>query len=170
MERYIVRMDELGKITIPKNIRDNLGFTSLENVEILVKKNEIVVRTYSPILKIKEIAKAITDTLSYALNHNVIITDLNNIIVSSDKSLLNKKVSENLKFSIFRRENILEIHNKNINISSNTIINTPYIINSIVSKGNVIGLLIIYDELKGVDDIDYKISSVVANFIGKYVE
>jgi len=169
MKNYICRVDELGKLSLPKTIMDNLGIKVLDNVEIIEKSNFILIRSYSPLLKIRSFIYDICNNLCYALNHNIIITDLNSIISSNNKSLYKKKISDNLKFSILRRENILEVHNKELILSKSTILNTPYIINSIISKGNVIGLIIIYD-VNGVDEVDYKISSCVANFIGKYVE
>ena len=169
MKTYICRVDELRKLSLPKNIMDNLGIKVLDNVEIIEKNNFVILRSYSPLLKIRSLINEICNNLCYALNHNVIVTDLNSIISSNVKGLSNKKISDNLKFSILRRENILEIHDKELILTNRFILNTPYIINSIVSKGNVIGLIIIYD-VNGVDEVDYKISSCVSNFIGKYVE
>lgn len=76
-------------------------------------------------------------------------------------------ISDQLKKSIFRRENILETHPKNLVIGKEKK-TTPYIINSIISHGDIVGLLIIYSDK--VDLIDYKISKEVSKFIGKYIE
>ena len=165
MERYIKRIDELGKISLPKVIIDKYNLHSGSSIEITIKNNIIVLRDYSPLKRYKYIIYDIASSLSKALEHNVVITDLNSILYSSEKEM--GFISDQLKKSIFRRENILETHPKNLVIGKEKK-TTPYIINSIISHGDIVGLLIIYSDK--VDLIDYKISKEVSKFIGKYIE
>lgn len=165
MEKYIKRIDELGKISLPKVIIDKYNLHSGSSIEITIKNNIIVLRNYSPLKRYKYIIYDIASSLSKALEHNVVITDLNSILYSSEKEM--GFISDQLKKSIFRRENILETHPKNLVIGKEKK-TTPYIINSIISHGDIVGLLIIYSDK--VDLIDYKISKEVSKFIGKYIE
>ena len=165
MEKYIKRIDELGKISLPKVIIDKYNLHSGSSIEITIKNNIIVLRDYSPLKRYKYIIYDIASSLSKALEHNVVITDLNSILYSSEKEM--GFISDQLKKSIFRRENILETHPKNLVIGKEKR-TTPYIINSIISHGDIVGLLIIYSDK--VDLIDYKISKEVSKFIGKYIE
>ena len=165
MEKYIKRIDELGKISLPKVIIDKYNLHSGSSIEITIKNNIIVLRDYSPLKRYKHIIYDIASSLSKALEHNVVITDLNSILYSSEKEM--GFISDQLKKSIFRRENILETHPKNLVIGKEKK-TTPYIINSIISHGDIVGLLIIYSDK--VDLIDYKISKEVSKFIGKYIE
>ena len=165
MEKYIKRIDELGKISLPKVIIDKYNLHSGSSIEITIKNNIIVLRDYSPLKRYKYIIYDIALSLSKALEHNVVITDLNSILYSSEKEM--GFISDQLKKSIFRRENILETHPKNLVIGKEKK-TTPYIINSIISHGDIVGLLIIYSDK--VDLIDYKISKEVSKFIGKYIE
>lgn len=165
MEKYIKRIDELGKISLPKVIIDKYNLHSGSSIEITIKNNIIVLRDYSPLKRYKYIISDIASSLSKALEHNVVITDLNSILYSSEKEM--GFISDQLKKSIFRRENILETHPKNLVIGKEKK-TTPYIINSIISHGDIVGLLIIYSDK--VDLIDYKISKEVSKFIGKYIE
>lgn len=165
MEKYIKRIDELGKISLPKVIIDKYNLHSGSSIEITIKNNIIVLRDYSPLKRYKYIIYDIASSLSKALEHNVVITDLNSILYSSEKEM--GFISDQLKKSIFRRENILETHPKNLVIGKEKK-TTPYIINSIISHGDIVGLLIIYSYK--VDLIDYKISKEVSKFIGKYIE
>ena len=164
MEKYIKRIDELGKISLPKVIIDKYNLHSGSSIEITIKNNIIVLRDYSPLKRYKYIIYDIASSLSKALEHNVVITDLNSILYSSEKEM--GFISDQLKKSIFRRENILETHPKNLVIGKEKK-TTPYIINSIISHGDIVGLLIIYSDK--VDLIDYKISKEVSKFIGKYI-
>ena len=165
MEKYIKRIDELGKISLPKVIIDKYNLHSGSSIEITIKNNIIVLKDYSPLKRYKYIIYDIASSLSKALEHNVVITDLNSILYSSEKEM--GFISDQLKKSIFRRENILETHPKNLVIGKEKK-TTPYIINSIISHGDIVGLLIIYSDK--VDLIDYKISKEVSKFIGKYIE
>lgn len=165
MEKYIKRIDELGKISLPKVIIDKYNLHPGSSIEITIKNNIIVLRDYSPLKRYKYIIYDIASSLSKALEHNVVITDLNSILYSSEKKM--GFISEQLKKSIFRRENILETHPKNLVIGKEKK-TTPYIINSIICHGDIVGLLIIYSDK--VDLIDYKISKEVSKFIGKYIE
>ena len=165
MEKYIKRIDELGKISLPKVIIDKYNLHSGSSIEITIKNNIVVLRDYSPLKRYKYIIYDIASSLSKALEHNVVITDLNSILYSSEKEM--GFISDQLKKSIFRRENILETHPKNLVIGKEKK-TTPYIINSIISHGDIVGLLIIYSDK--VDLIDYKISKEVSKFIGKYIE
>lgn len=165
MEKYIKRIDELGKISLPKVIIDKYNLHSGSSIEITIKNNIIVLRDYSPLKRYKYIIFDIASSLSKALEHNVVITDLNSILYSSEKEM--GFISDQLKKSIFRRENILETHPKNLVIGKENK-TTPYMINSIISHGDIVGLLIIYSDK--VDLIDYKISKEVSKFIGKYIE
>ena len=165
MEKYIKRIDELGKISLPKVIIDKYNLHSGSSIEITIKNNIIVLRDYSPLKRYKYIIYDIASSLSKALEHNVVITDLNSILYSSEKEM--GFISDQLKKSIFRRENILETHPKNLVIGKEKK-TTPYIINSIISHGDIVGLLIIYSDK--VELIDYKISKEVSKFIGKYIE
>lgn len=165
MEKYIKRIDELGKISLPKVIIDKYNLHYGSSIEITIKNNIIVLRDYSPLKRYKYIIYDIASSLSKALEHNVVITDLNSILYSSEKEM--GFISDQLKKSIFRRENILETHPKNLVIGKEKK-TTPYIINSIISHGDIVGLLIIYSDK--VDLIDYKISKEVSKFIGKYIE
>ena len=165
MEKYIKRIDELGKISLPKVIIDKYNLHSGSSIEITIKNNIIVLRDYSPLKRYKYIIYDIASSLSKALEHNVVITDLNSILYSSEKEM--GFISDQLKKSIFRRENILETHPKNLVIGKEKK-TTPYIINSIISHGDIVGLLIIYSDK--VYLIDYKISKEVSKFIGKYIE
>ena len=140
MEKYIKRIDELGKISLPKVIIDKYNLHSGSSNEITIKNNIIGLRDYSPLTKSTYIIYDIASSLSKALEHNVVITDLNSILYSSEKEM--GFISDQLKKSIFRRENILETHPKNLVIGKEKK-TTPYIINSIISHGDIVGLLII---------------------------
>ena len=86
MEKYIKRIDELGKISLPKVIIDKYNLHSGSSIEITIKNNIIVLRDYST-LKRYNIRKAIKTAMEYfnitevwAFNANFDYTTLNNTV------------------------------------------------------------------------------------------
>ena len=79
------RIDELGRIVIPKEIRYNLGIRDGEPLEIFVNDNSIVIKKYSQIENLKSISAKICEIISEVFNIEMLITDREKIITSSKK-------------------------------------------------------------------------------------
>lgn len=166
----IRRIDELGRIVIPKEIRKKLKINEGENIEIYIDDlDHIILTKYSNLKNIKDIATKITDSIYYFLKYNIIITDNTNIIAASGKNkkdLINKEISNNLLNIIKKRENVIE---KNINIVDDIEINGNYKINMIIVNGDVNGTLILIkdEEIKNDEE---QILNISSNFLSKYLE
>ena len=89
----IRRVDELGRIVIPKEIRKNFRLYEGSTLSISVNKNnEIVLTKYSRINNLCEYADIMIGILYENLNCGVLICDMESIISSSKKLLNNKKI------------------------------------------------------------------------------
>ncbi len=170
----IRRIDELGRIVIPKEIRKNLRIREGENIEIYIDNSEnIVLKKYSIVKKLGDFAQNFTDSIYSFLKYNIIITDNDNIIAASGplkKKILHKELSENLINSIKRRESILEKHRKNIKITKEVEVEGTYVIQSIITNGDSVGLVMILTENEQIKEVDEKIASIASNFLSKYLE
>lgn len=168
------RIDELGRIVIPKEIRKTLRIHEGENVEIYIdEKENIVLRKYSVMKKLGDFAQSFTDSIYSFLKHNIIITDTDHVIaVSGDlkKEYLNSSISDTLLVSIQRRENILEKHEKMLKIKSDQEIECTYVMNSILCQGDAVGLVIILSQTEKITEIEEKIVQIAAQFLSKYLE
>lgn len=168
------RIDELGRIVIPKEIRKTLRIREGENVEIYIDDHEnIVLRKYSVMKKLGDFAQNFTDSIYSFLKHTIIITDTDHIIAISGelkKSYLNSEISDTLLTAIQRRENILEKHDKKIEIKSDEELECTYVINSIVCHGDAVGLVIILSQTEKITEIEEKIAQIAAQFLSKYLE
>lgn len=168
------RIDELGRIVIPKEIRKTLRIHEGENVEIYIDdKENIVLKKYSVMKKLGDFAQSFTDSIYSFLKHTIIITDTDHIIAVSGelkKEYLNSGISENLLTSIQRRENILEKHEKALKIKSDEEIECTYVMNSIVCHGDAVGLVIILSQTDQITEIEEKIAQIAAQFLSKYLE
>ena len=167
----IRRIDELGRIVIPKEIRKSLRINEGENLEIYINNDSIVLKKFSSIKKISDLAGQLTDVTYSYIKKNIIIADNNSIIAVSGplkKEIINENISTDLSNSIKRREKLIEKYKKDIAITDKVVLNTKYIINSIISNSDVIGIVMIIDD--NIDEKDFEISNIIADFIGKYNE
>lgn len=170
----IRRIDELGRIVIPKEIRKNLRIHEGENIEIYIGDNEdVILKKYSLVKRISDVAQHFTDSIHVLLKCNIIVTDTNNVIAFSGplkKKYIDKELSESLLTSIKRRENILEKHKKELKIIESEVEEGTYVINSILVNGDVVGLVIILSTGDSINETEEKIAHIASEFFTKYLE
>ena len=102
------RIDDLGRIVIPKEIRRTLRIGEGSPLEIFTEKDgEIVLKKYSPIGELSEFASNYAETLSKTTGHIACITDKDTIIAVSGglkKDLLEQSISKELEEVIENKE------------------------------------------------------------------
>lgn len=168
----IRRIDELGRIVIPKEIRKNLRIKDGENIEIFIEGENIILKKHSILDKIKEDSKKIVEAINYFLKKNVIITDRDSIIAVSGnikKEYNDRQISSYLNECIEDRKQILEENIKSVNFIEEKEEQSSYCIVPVVSDGDVDGLVIITSEEK-VDKSDLQICQIVAKILSKSLE
>ena len=165
------RIDDLGRIVIPKEIRRNLRIRDGESLEIFVDGDNIVLKKFSIMKNIDEYASNLVLALHSLIKKSVVITDGDSIIACSGnvRELLNKSISERMSSCIKRRESILERYNKELVITDDFSVECKYVINSIIANGDCIGLVIIFDSDEIGDD-DMLIASLASKILSKSIE
>lgn len=148
-EGIIRRVDELGRIVIPKEIRKTFRLYEGSSLNINVQKSgEIILTKYSKLSSIYEFANLFCDCIYSNLECNVIICDCEKIIASNKKSMASKELSENVINIFFNRKNCI-LHKDNSSMmvslfSGDNNIYTSQGILPIISDGDVIGGIILY--------------------------
>ena len=89
------RIDELGRIVIPKEIRKNFRIKEGENVEIYIDDNNIILKKYSELKNVSDISSNIIDSVFSVINKDIVITDMSNIVELSP-SLKNVFLKDNI--------------------------------------------------------------------------
>ena len=79
------RIDDLGRIVIPKEIRRNLRIKEGENLEIFIENENIILKKYSMMNKINDLSQELTDAIYTFTKHNVFITDTDSVVAGSGK-------------------------------------------------------------------------------------
>lgn len=135
----IRRIDELGRIVIPKEIRKNLRIKDGENLEILVENNETIsLKKYSTLNKFKELSDAIVKSS----NKEILITDTNLVISYNGKeNYLNKSLSNNY-FKLLELRKTIKKENSSIDIINDDILSS-YIVEPLILNGDLIGSLVL---------------------------
>lgn len=101
------RIDDLGRVVIPKEIRRTLRIREGDALEIFTAADgEVIFKKYSPIGELSEFAGQYTDVLSRATGLPVIITDRDHVIAVSGmakKDAMDKRISPALENLIENR-------------------------------------------------------------------
>jgi AbrB family transcriptional regulator (stage V sporulation protein T) len=165
------RIDDLGRIVIPKEIRRNLRIRDGESLEIFIDGNDIILKKFSIMRSVDEYASNLVDSLHSLIKKSVVITDGDSVIACSNnvKELLNKSISDRMSSCIRRRESIIEKYNKDLIITDDYCINCKYVINSIIANGDSVGLVIIFDSDE-INNDDMLIASFASKILSKSIE
>ena len=165
------RIDDLGRIVIPKEIRRNLRIRDGESLEIFVDDNDIVLKKFSIMRNIDVYASNLVESLYSLLKKCIVITDGDSVIACSNniKELLNKPISDKMSLCIKRRESIIERYNKELVITDDFTIDCKYVINSIIANGDSVGLVIIFDK-SDIGDDEMLIASLASKILSKSIE
>ena len=99
------RIDDLGRIVIPKEIRKNLRIKAGENLEILINDNKnIILKKYNNLSPLDSIANDLGRALYVTIKKNIFITNIEKIIYSNKKEKINNEISQELTDLIFTRQ------------------------------------------------------------------
>lgn len=139
MDTGVVRkIDELGRIVIPKEIRKNLNIRNGEDVSIFVKDNMIVLKKYERALTIREISQKYINAFKKINDDVILISDKNSIISSSNFEYIDKKI-DNKIFNLINERKSEEGTVLNL---GGEVINSAYIISPIIVDTDAIGAVI----------------------------
>lgn len=167
------RIDDLGRIVIPKEIRKKLRIIDGENLEILVRDDEIVLKKYSVMKNIEDFASNFTDAIYGFIKYNILITNDNKIIACSGsmkKKLLNEDISDSLITCIHRKENICEKYKKELPLTEKVKVDATYAISTITNEGNPVGLVIFFSENDLITESEMRICEIAAKILSKYLD
>ena len=95
----IRKVDELGRIVLPKEIRKTLGIKDGEDLEIYIKDKAIYLQKYSRLWALKDISEILIQYALEEMNLNIIITDKEQILASFNRELIYQKLDTKFEIS-----------------------------------------------------------------------
>ena len=175
------RIDDLGRVVIPKEIRKTLRIKEGDPLEIFTdKEGEVILKKYSPIGELTEFATGYAETLAKTTGHIACITDKDTVIAVSGgakKELLEQDVSEELERLMDDKEKYTSKENNDLAIPITKNENKERRYNSqvvypIISDGDVIGTVILLskDNNTKMNEVEQKVAQSAASFLGSQME
>lgn len=167
----IRRIDELGRIVIPKEIRKNLRIKNGDNLEVLVDGENIVLKKYSMVENLESLAMSYADAFNNVLKYNIIITDTDKVVAISGnlkKKYMNVSISEEVLKMIERRENNVTRRKVNLEISPGYSEECYYALSAIINNGDAIGMVIILSNDAPLMEQDEKLAMILSKMLCNY--
>lgn len=169
------RIDDLGRVVVPKEIRRTLRIREGDPLEIFVdREGEVILKKYSPISELGHFAKEYAEALFQSLQTPVIISDRDEIIAvagESKKEFLNKPVSNHIAQIIENRSPVFEGDTSQIEIvdGSEQSLQT-YCVHPIIANGDPIGCVMVFSTEEKLSKIEQKAAETAAVFLAKQME
>ncbi|HHW06868.1 MAG TPA: stage V sporulation protein T [Clostridia bacterium] len=177
------RIDDLGRVVIPKEIRRTLRIREGDPLEIFVdREGEVILKKYSPIGELGDFAKEYADSLHEAIGHIACITDRDTIVAvagAPKKEFLNKPIGQAVEKVIEERKSVIINDPGQHNLCKTCITadqeNCPFtaeVIAPIIAEGDPIGAVILLSKDPNVTmgEMELKLAETAAGFLAKQME
>lgn len=171
------RIDDLGRVVIPKEIRRTLRIREGDPLEIFVDRDgEVILKKYSPIGELGDFAKEYAESLADSTGHIAMIADRDVVIAvsgASKKDYLEKPISDDVESAMEDRKTVLNSTSGDYSIvRDRTERLGSRVIAPIIAAGDPIGavILIARDENTKMGDLEKKLAETAAGFLGKQME
>lgn len=173
------RIDDLGRVVIPKEIRRTLRIKEGTPLEIFTdREGEIILKKYSPIGELSIFAKEYAEALSQTTGYLACITDHDQVVAAAgagSRELEGKEISRELEELITHREGRYSgSKEKNRIPLTYDQKNVPYeqVIWPIICAGDAIGSVTLMgkSEKDLLGESEQKLVQTAAGFLGRQME
>ncbi|TVX95797.1 stage V sporulation protein T [Cohnella terricola] len=171
------RIDDLGRVVIPKEIRRTLRIREGDPLEIFVDRDgEVILKKYSPIGELGDFAKEYAESLSESTGHIAMISDRDTFIAvagASKKEYLDKAIGNVLESCMENRKIMLEPASGNYEVLRDVHESiSSFVAAPIVAGGDPIGTVVLLSRDAGVSmgEMESKMVETAAGFLAKQME
>lgn len=169
------RIDDLGRVVIPKEIRRTLRIREGDPLEIFVDRDgEVILKKYSPISELSDFAKEYAEALYDSLGNPVLICDRDSFIAvagGSKKDYLNKNISELVEKTMEDRTSVLMNQQSDVAlVDGNNEEISSYTVGPIIANGDPIGAVIIFSKEDSLGEVEQKAVETAAGFLARQME
>ncbi len=136
------KIDELGRIVIPKEIRKNLGIRDGEALEIFTSEDSIILKKYFEVRKYEDLSNKLCELIKNIYNIDLVITDREKVITSSNKDIVeNTRLNNKFLELIDNREMFISRDLSTINFGVD--ISGYFTVIPIIASSDSLGLVIL---------------------------
>lgn len=164
------RIDDLGRIVIPKEIRRTLRIRERDALEIFTDRDgEVILKKYSPIADLEDFAQEYADSLYESTGHVTLITDRDVYIAvagAGRKAFLGKSLPDEIGERLETRATFNSSEDKStLPIAGYEQANQLLV--PIVHDGDVVGSIILVSPDKTLADLETTLCRTAADFLAK---
>lgn len=169
------RIDDLGRVVIPKEIRRTMRIREGDPLEIYTERDgEVIFKKYSPIGELGDFAITYAETLSKTSGKATLITDRDNIIAVSGlpkKELLERRVSTDIESVMNEKQPFRSSSAGGLSVAEGVDKYNAGVVMPIVSEGDTIGSVIfIMKDGEAASEVETKLAESAAGFLGRHME
>lgn len=172
------RIDDLGRVVIPKEIRRTHRIKEGDPLEIYTDRDgEVIFKKYSPIGELGDFASEYAETLSKTSGHPICITDKDNIIAVSGvpkRELSEKKISTDIEKVMEEKSTFVmsSSQNKKVSVIEGSEKYTAGVVVPIISEGDTIGSVVFFsnESTPQMGEVEEKLAQSAAGFLGRHIE
>lgn len=173
------RIDDLGRIVIPKEIRRTLRIREGDPLEIYTgTTGEIILKKYSPIGELGAFAKEYAESLAQNAGHITCIVDKDQIIAVSGgnrKDFMEKHISGEMEAVLNSRSTIIAQRSDSdfvpiLEDEPEKELYNHELITPIISEGDVLGAVVLLSDTHKMGEVEGKLAQTAAGFLGKQME
>ncbi len=170
------RIDELGRVVIPKELRRSFKINEGDPIEIFVEEGgEVILKKYSPIGEMKKLAQEYADSLHDSTGHNSIITDTESIVAVANgedaNALIGKEVGKAISKALDSKKTVVLQDATSEDLSPQAIDVRSMVVAPIITPdADVTGAVVLYSKTETFGDFEKKITETAASFLGKQID
>lgn len=170
------RIDDLGRVVIPKEIRRTMRIREGDPLEIYTdREGGVIFKKYSPVGELSDFASQYAETLYKTSGFPVCITDKDSIIAiagASKKELCDKPVSSEIEKIMEEKTNFVCSEGKKTPITDYNEKYTAGVISPIISEGDVLGNVVVMQggDKEKITDVEIKLANAASLFLAKQME
>ena len=171
------RIDDLGRVVIPKEIRRTMRIREGDPLEIYTsKEGEVIFKKYSLLGDLDEFSAQICETMSKSVEQTVAVADRDTIIAISGgfkRELMGKHISEELEQIMEDRrifhsgENARPVR---VTVDNDRLLAT--LAAPVISGGDAMGLVLVVTENaeQRAGETEFKLVQTLASLLGRHME
>jgi len=168
------RIDDLGRVVIPKEIRRTFRIREGDPLEIYTtNEGEIIFKKYSQIGDIASTASKYCETMHRLCSMPIVITDRDRIVACgglSKKEFMESAITQEVQ-DIIESRNIYCCDSEGIKIAENGSTFRSSCIVPIICEGDAVGCVaLMCEEFKTADESDVKIIKIISNLLSRQLE
>ncbi|HET7522193.1 MAG TPA: stage V sporulation protein T [Bacillales bacterium] len=168
------RIDDLGRVVVPKEIRRTLRIREGDPLEIFVDRDgEVILKKYSPISELGNFAKEYAESIAEHSGNIALISDRDTVIAvagGSRKEYLNQNIGTLIEKTMEDRQTHTSEHGEGEMVAGLPTVSS-YVSAPIIAGGDPIGTVtVIGKDGNAIGDVEKKLVETAAGFLAKQME